>query len=335
MTGASKLKILSWLKKDDLRSIGEFGLIERIAQKTRIDKKRVVLGIGDDAAVIKNHTGYWSALTCDMLIEGVHFQPEASPFQIGWKALAVNLSDLAAMGARPIAALVSVAMPSKTKVDFADELYRGIRSLATKFQVNIIGGNTSISPEKLIVDIFLLGEVKPKYLTRRDGAKIGDKILVTGNLGGASVGLEILKRKRKIPQRYQTQLLRRQFEPHPRLKEAEYLVKNFKINAMIDLSDGLIGDLKHILKRSRVGAKIFKKAVPISLSVKKVARILNLDPWILATQRGEDYELLFTVSAREARRLLAKKLNFPLTLIGEIVPVKEGESFKAKGYTHF
>ena len=130
-------------------------------------------------------------------------------------------------------------------------------------------------------------------------------------------------------------LLRKQLEPNPRLKEAEYLVKNFKVNAMIDLSDGLIGDLKHILERSRVGAKIFKEVLPIPFSVKKVARLLNLDPWILATQRGEDYELLFTLSARDAKRLFSKKLNFPVTLIGEIVPSKAGESFKAKGYTHF
>lgn len=318
-----------------MKSIGEFGLIERIAKNSRVDRKRIILGIGDDGAVIKSCPGRWQVLTCDMLIEGVHFHVTATPFQIGWKALAVNLSDLAAMGARPVAALISVALPAKTKVNFCDELYRGIRTLAAKFQVNIVGGNVSLSPGKLIVDIFLLGEVKPKYLTRRDGARIGDKILLTGSLGEAAAGLEILKSKKKITPRYENRLLRKQFEPQPRLKEAEYLVRNFKVNAMIDLSDGLLGDLKHILRRSRVGAKMNKEAVPIPLSVKKVAELLNLDPWVLATQRGEDYELLFTLPDREAKRLLSKRLNFPVTLIGEIVPNKLGESFKVKGYTHF
>lgn len=322
-------------KKDELKSIGEFGLIERIAQKTRVDKKRVILGIGDDGAVIKSRPGCWQVLTCDMLIEGVHFHPAAAPFQIGWKALAVNLSDLAAMGARPVAALISAALPAKTKIDFCDELYRGIRVLAGKFQVNIVGGNVSLSPGKLIVDIFLLGEVNTRHLTRRNGAMIGDKILVTGTLGSAAAGLEILKSKKKIESHYKSRLLKKQFEPQPRLKEAEYLVRNFKVNAMIDLSDGLIGDLKHILKSSRVGAKINKEAVPIPHSVKKAAQLLNLDPWVLATQKGEDYELLFTLPAREAKRLLSKRLNFPVTLIGEIVPSKAGESFEAKGYTHF
>ena len=187
----------------------------------------------------------------------------------------------------------------------------------------------------MIIDIFLLGEVKSRYLTRRDGARVGDKIVVTGNLGEAAAGLEILKSKKKIETRYKSKLLRKQFEPKPRIKEAGYLAKNFKINAMIDLSDGLVGDLKHILKRSRVGARINKETVPIPLSVKKVAEVLNLDPWILATEKGEDYELLFTLSEREAGKLTNKKLNFPVTIIGEIVPPKQGESFKTKGFTHF
>lgn len=322
-------------KKDDLKSIGEFGLIERIARNSKVDKKRIILGIGDDGAVIKSRPGRWQVLTCDMLIEGVHFHPAAAPFQIGWKALAVNLSDLAAMGASPVAALISVALPAKTKVDFCDELYRGIKGLAGKFQVNIVGGNISVSPGRLIVDIFLLGEVKPGYLARRDGARVGDKIFLTGTLGEAAAGLEILKSKKKLSGRYKSRLLKKQFEPNPRIKEAGYLVKNFKVNAMIDLSDGLIGDLKHILEKSGVGAKIFKEVLPIPFSVRKTARFLNLDPWVLATQRGEDYELLFTLSAREAKRLLSKKPNFPVTLIGEIVPTKLGELFKAKGYTHF
>ncbi len=335
MATAGKFNMLEWLKKDDIKSIGEFGLIERIAGGLKIDRRRVILGIGDDAAVIKTSSRQWQVLTCDMLIEGIHFHHSASPYQIGWKALAVNLSDLAAMGAKPVAALISLAIPAKTRVDFCDELYRGLRNIANRFNVNIVGGNISLSPDKLIIDVFLSGEVGPKYLIRRDGAKIGDKIMVTGNLGEAAAGLEILKNRSKIEERYKNRLLRRQFEPTPRLKESDYLVRNFKINAMIDLSDGLIGDLKHILERSRVGAKIDKNALPIPLSVKKVAEILSFDPWVLATQRGEDYELLFTLPEREAKKLLDDKPNFPVCIIGEIVPAKAGDSFRDKGYTHF
>jgi len=301
-----------------LKDIGEIGLINRFAGKIHCDRS-VVKGIGDDTAVIKWTRGKYLLYTCDMTIEDVHFRlKDASPYRIGWKALARNISDIAAMGGIPRYALVSAALAPGLPISFADGLYKGIKDCARMFGVNIVGGDTARSG-KVTLDISLIGEVEKKNLVLRSCAKAGDVILVTGSIGGS------LKRKH--------------LDFIPRVKEARDLVKRFKINSMIDVSDGLILDLWRILNASKVGATIFQNAIPVSKGASSFES---------AVSDGEDFELLFTMSVKEAKRFFRtylSKMKTPVTLIGEIVPRKSGYKLSCndgklrrldpKGYVHF
>lgn len=301
-----------------LSTLGEVGLIERLAKKIKADKT-VVKGIGDDCAVIKLSEQNYALLTIDMLIEGVHFKiKEATPFQIGWKALGCGLSDIASMGGVAKYAVISLGLPPKLSVEFVDGIYKGMATLGRRFGVNLVGGDTD-SSRAFVIDVAVLGFVEPRNLATRDGAKVGDIICVTDSLGGSYKSKKHLKFV-------------------PRIKEARALVSNYKINSMIDLSDGLSTDLSHIAKESKVGACIYKELVPISKGA-------SLDA---ALNEGEDFELLFTVSVAEARRLSAKKpsgIEVPITQIGEIVDKKMGlkiidrfgrvSDLKPKGFRHF
>jgi thiamine-monophosphate kinase len=254
-----------------------------------------------------------------MLVEGVHFKrKDAAAFGIGWKALARNISDIAAMGGLPRHAVISVGLDPDLPVKFFDLLFNGMNSAAKKFKVNIVGGDVSRSG-KIVIDVSLLGEVERSNLVTRSGAKIGDLILVTGCLGGSIKG--------------------RHLDFIPRVEEARRLVRNFKINSMIDISDGLILDLGRILRASKAGAKLYQNAIPVSK---------DADSFEDAVSGGEDFELLFTMGLKEARRFFKtelRKMKTPVTLIGEIVDKKEGykivrdggkiESLRRGGYLHF
>ncbi len=302
-----------------LQDIGEFGLIKRIAEKERIaDKKDIIAGIGDDAAVLKDKKNSYLLLTTDMLVENVHFNQKATPFQIGWKALAVNISDIAAMGGIPEYALISLGLRKNTALKFIDELYRGIRTLAQKFEVQILGGDT-VASSKIVVNIALIGEVEKKYLTLRKGAKPGDKIYITGRLGGSITGKHL--------------------SFIPRVREARYLVKNFHPTAMIDISDGLLSDLTRICEASDIGAKIYQQKIPLS---KKAISLQN------ALTGGEDFELLFThppsISSPPHLMVGENKEKVSMTQIGEITKNtriilldEKGKTvfLKKRGYDHF
>lgn len=295
-----------------LKKLGETGLIERLA--------KYVKGIGDDCAVIRISKKKYLLITIDMLLEDVDFKlKEATPYQIGWKSLACGLSDIASMGGAAKYAVVSLGLPGRLSVEFVDGLYRGIKALAKKFDVEIVGGDTN-SSKKLVIDVAVLGFVEPDKVAFRSGARSGDIICVTGVLGGS------YKSKRHLT-----------FTP--RLKEARYLVENFKITSMIDISDGLSTDLNHIARESRVGACIYEELIPVSKDAKSVHAALN---------EGEDFELLFTMPLREARRLARKGLgpnSVKITQIGEILDKKMGvkiirpdgkvKDLKPKGFSHF
>ncbi|MCM8790967.1 MAG: thiamine-phosphate kinase [Candidatus Omnitrophica bacterium] len=302
-----------------IKDIGETGLIERISRGICLDRS-VVRGVGDDAAVIKWTSEKYLLYTCDMLIEGVHFRrKEATPFQIGWKALGRNISDIAAMGGLPRYAVVSAAIDPELPVSFAQGLYEGIRALASKFGVNLVGGDTCRS-KRLVMDVSLIGEVERKNLVTRNGARPGDLIMVTGTIGGAHK----FKHLRFLP----------------RVAEARTLVKKFKISSMIDISDGLAIDLWRVLQASGVGARISQDLIPVSRDASSFERAIS---------DGEDFELLFTMRPSEARRLFALAsaglMRTPLTLIGEIMPEKYGytlitrsgriKKLDKKGYLHF
>ncbi len=297
-----------------LRQIGEFGLIERIAKKIKADRS-VICGIGDDAAVIAYTQDKYLLFTTDMLVEGVHFTHKAATFtQIGRKSLAVNISDIAAMGGLPKYAVISTGLPKELPLRTVDEIMRGINSLAKEYGINIVGGDT-VRANKIVLCVSLLGEVKRRNLTLRSGAKVGDLIFVTGSLGGS----------RRL----------KQFNFIPRVKEAQEIIKRFRPTAMIDTSDGLAGDLQRIIEQSKIGAIIFEQLIPIS----RAASLQN------ALYEGEDFELLFTISLDSARKFYKRKEKFPITCIGKIVEKKRGLtiidkeakvfSLKQKAFKHF
>jgi len=305
---------------------------ELIAQWTRSlpGNASVVVGPGDDCAVLESgQPGRYLLLKTDAVVQGIHFSPTAEPEQIGHKALARCLSDIAAMAGNPTAALVTMALPAKSDPKFLQRIYTGLKLLAEKHSVAIVGGETTTNPERLLISICLLGEVAADKCILRSGAKAEDAVFVTGELGGS------------LAERHLT------FEP--RLAEARWLADHFPIHAMIDLSDGLAGDLRHLLERSKVGAEILAHAIPISRAAKLQAKAESSakSPLLAALSDGEDFELLFTVSSKDAVRLLdAWKKQFPalrLSCIGKITSApglklrdKTGvRSLETHGYVHF
>ena len=296
----------------NLKSLGEFGLIKRIKNQIKTDSS-VIQGIGDDCAVLKSSSKKYQLYTSDMIVEGVDFTEQDDRILVGRKALAICVSDMAACAGIPRHCLVSLGLSPKTKVKEVDRIYKGLNLVAREFKVNIVGGDISKAP-KLTIDVSLLGEVEKKNLVLRSGARPGDIIFVTGSFGGSIKGKHL--------------------SFIPRLKEARYLVSNFKINSMIDASDGLRSDLGHILEESKVGAVIYEDLIPIS-------------PWAGSLKNafcdGEDFELIFTVGLKDARKLKSSGGEF--IPIGEIVAEKFGvtlvdkkikqKKIKFCGYTHF
>jgi len=295
-----------------IRDLGEFGLIKRITKQIGTDSS-VLKGIGDDCAVIKWTKEKYLLFTTDTIIEGVDFRKEDDPYLIGRKALAITLSDIAACGGIPKYCLVSLSLSERTKVKVFDRIYKGINNLAGQYGVNIVGGDLSAS-KRLALNISLIGFVERKRLVLRNGAKPGDMIFVTGGLGGTISGKHL------------------DFEP--RLKQARFLVKGFKINSMIDVSDGLVQDLSHILDESKTGAVLYEDLIPIN---KQASGLQD------ALYSGEDFELLFTLSLKEARKLKGKSPYF--IPIGQILSKKSGFSLltksgrlkkiQIKGFRHF
>ena len=293
--------------------LGEFGLIERIKKSIKTDKS-VIVGPGDDCAVLELDKNNYQLFTCDMITEKIDFTAKDNPFLIGRKALAVSISDIAACGGIPKYAVVSLGLPKDSNLKLTDSLCKGMLDLAKQYKINIVGGDLSKARD-LTIYVSMLGIVEKKNLVLRSGAKPGDIIFVTGELGGSILG----KHLRFVP----------------RLKEARFLVNNFKVNSMIDVSDGLASDLNHILEQSKVGAEIYEELIPFSKSAKSLNDALN---------SGEDFELAFTLSRKEANKLLLKKLNV-FRPIGEITGKKLGlrlidkksreNILKPKGFRHF
>jgi len=316
-----------------------------IRSKCRNLDRRIVVGIGDDAAVIKTSPHRLGVLTTDALIETVHFNLDYFSFyQLGWRSLAANLSDVAAMGGKPIASLVTLGLNNRVSVEEVLEFYQGMLALAEKFNCSIAGGDIVRSPQELVVSISVLGEVEPKKIAKRSGAKIGDLICVTGALGEAQVGLELLLRRRKNKRfKFPVHLTRKHLVPLPRLAESSFLTSNFEISSMIDISDGLASDLYHICEESKTGARIFADQIPLGPRAIYGARLLEKDPLQFALYGGEEYELLFTLSPSQAKRAIFRA-KFKITPIGEVASSREGiflhkkgrqQRLLPKGYTHF
>lgn len=300
--------------------ISELGLVDYFSKIFRYRSHNVLKGIGDDAAVIRISKDKYLLSTCDMLIEGKHFRKRDNLYDIGYKAVACSLSDIAAMGGEPYFALLSLGIPKRFKFKDISSLMKGIKKSASMFSVSIIGGDTNAS-DKLIIDIHMMGFVNPKKLVLRSGTRAGDYIFVTGSLGGS--------------------IYRRHLKFMPRVKEVKFLTGRFKINAMIDISDGLVLDLWRILKASGgVGAVIFESLIPRHKESRSLEEVLYM---------GEDFELLFTVSEKDGETLLDKirdkNIGFPISFIGKAIKGRPEAclinrnnkliKLKPKGFLHF
>jgi thiamine-monophosphate kinase len=272
-----------------LRDLGEFGLIERIAARAPRNAG-VKIGIGDDAAVIEPTAGLVTLITTDMLLEGVHFDLAFSdPVTLGRKSLAVNLSDIAAMGGIPRHFLLSLAVPRHISVEFLDGFVSGMMEMGKRFDVSLIGGDTSSSEKVLIISITVIGEQSLDLVVSRSGARPGDLICVTGTLGDSALGLSLLQRGLR-----DGALISRHLDPTPRVREGMMLAEARLPSAMIDISDGLLADLGHILDLSGGGARLFLDKLPLSSDYIGRHSVIREDIYSLPLSGGEDYELLFT-----------------------------------------
>jgi thiamine-monophosphate kinase len=309
--------------------VNEFELIQRLCRSLPTNQT-VITGAGDDCAVLD--LGIPDRLLLfktDAIVEGVHFTSSAPPEKVGHKALGRCLSDIAAMAGTPTAALVTTALPRKFDPDYVSAIYKGMAALARPYNVAIVGGETTTNPDRILISVALLGTIKPEQVILRSGAKANDAIFVTGELGGSLAG--------------------RHLEFEPRLTESRWLAEHFGIHTMIDVSDGLAGDLRHILRASHVGAELLATAIPIARQARLKAKAESSakPPLLAALTDGEDFELLFTVASRDAVPLLdAWKKRFPkvrLSCIGKItahegVTIRDKDGVRpltAHGYVHF
>jgi len=324
-----------------LSDLGEFGFIGTIAAKAA-KNAGVIIGIGDDAAATLQTPGMSLLSTADMLAEGVHFNLDWSdPYSLGRKSLAVNLSDIAAMGGIPRHALLSIAIPATVSTEFLDAFTSGFLDQANKFNVALIGGDTSASKGGLVISVTLMGEQYPDKIITRSGAKKGDLVCVSGTLGDSALGLELIRSGAR-----QGMAVRRHLDPEPRVLLGRALAEAAIPTAMIDISDGLLADLGHILKLSGQGARVDIKAVPLSSDYLELAGRFTPDRYSFCLGGGEDYELLFTLppaSLAEAQRL-GTGTGSAVTVIGEItadtglyVAAPDGSRYDVtmKGYDHF
>ncbi len=333
-----------------ISDIGEFGLIERVVGLLAAPGRGVVAGIGDDAAVVRVGEGKCVLTTCDIQVEGVHFlRDRITPHQLGRKAVAINLSDVASMGGIPRYLTVSLVLPRETAVEFVDGLYEGIRWECEAGGVDVVGGNMAHSPAHIVVDTFLVGEVEAERLLLRSGARVGDRVLVTGSPGDSGAGLALLLNPgAACAEEHRMRVLEAHLTPRARLQEGRAIALSGLATAMIDVSDGIVSDVGHICERSRVGACLWAGNLPISEAARAVARATGKEALELALHGGEDYELLFTAPPGRAEKLadlVRRETGTPVTIIGEIVPAAQGitllhadgtrSSLRGRGWDHF
>lgn len=329
--------------------LGEFALIEWLACRLKPPNPDVVVGIGDDVAVIALTPERYLLATCDVQVAGVHFLPEScDPYRLGRRAAAVNLSDIAAVGGRPTHFLVSLSLPPDTPVPFLEALYEGLSDEAARFGADVVGGNISRSAT-LQIDLTLLGEVEARNLLHRSGARPGDRILITGRVGAAAAGLALLLDPQiPVGEDDRHSLLAAHETPTPRLAEARAIVSAGGATAMIDVSDGLSADLGHICDASGTGARLWADALPIDGPTRRVASAAGKDVLEWALGGGEDYELLFTASPDRAEALtqaVQEATGTPVSVIGEVTEAAQGRrlvfpdgreaELTPRGWVHF
>jgi len=331
----------------ELKDIGEFGFINRFAHKFDGFIKAEETGIGDDCAVIPlNETDNY-VITTDLLMEDIHFlNDKISPEELGYKSLAVNLSDIAAMGATPKFSFLSIGIPPHISVEYLDAFMKGYHDLSAKYQVPLMGGDTTKSSDKLVINVAVVGQCKKTEIHLRSMAKAGDLICVTGTLGDSAGGLNVLLNNLELNAENKF-LVQKHHAPEPKILEGRWLAKQKSVHAMMDISDGISSDLMHILDASAKSALIHTDQLPISETLRVVASKNNWNSTELASSGGEDYELLVTIDANDFDRLKTEYENYFSTGISSIGEVKEGQSgitwlqkgeiieINKRGFNHF
>jgi len=332
--------------------IGEFGLIRRISDllnKEGIRSEQVTIGIGDDSASFLPRPGYELLVTCDCLVEGRHYLPgKISPLDLGRRAMTINISDIGAMGGKPLYALISLGLKPELLVQDVEEIYRGFLLELSPFGASIIGGNLTKSGNGMFIDITLIGEVEQRKVVRRSGAKPGDAILVTGYPGQAAAGLQLLLVSPDNSKIKGHPLVKIYNTPSHQAQLGEAIAKAGCATAMIDTSDGFLGDLGHICEESNVGAELFKEKLPVSEDLRKAAQILHRDPYDFFLGESDDYELVITCRPSNVallRSVITQCCPVPLTEVGKItgapreitllLPEGDRRPVKLSGWDHF
>lgn len=318
-------------KKTDLKELGEFGLIDHLTRHFEIKQPSTLKGIGDDAAVL-SFSDKKMVVSTDLLIEGVHFDLSYMPLKhLGYKAVVVNISDICAMNAKPTQILVSVAVSNRFPLEALEELYAGITLAANTYGVDVVGGDTTSSQKGLLISITAIGEAREDEITYRSGAKPNDLLVVTGDLGAAYMGLQILEREKQVfmvnPNNQPdleayAYLIERQLKPEARTDMKSLLEQlEVKPTSMIDISDGLSSEILHLCKHSETGCVLFEEKIPLDPQLIAACEEFRLDSTTVALNGGEDYELLFTIALEDYDKI---KGNPNLTVIGHMTAATEG-----------
>jgi thiamine-monophosphate kinase len=324
--------------RTEISSLGEFGLIEHLTKNIELQNASSIVGVGDDAAVI-DHFGKQTVITSDMLVEGVHFDLMYTPLKhLGYKSVIVNLSDIYAMNATPTQIILNIAISNRFSLEALDEFYTGVYAACEKYGVDLIGGDTSSSQKGFIISVTAIGEVTPDKYVKRNTAKQGDLVCVSGDLGGAYIGLLFLEREKKIylenpniqpDLESESYVIGRLLKPEARKDIVEFFEKE-KItpHSMMDVSDGLSSEILHISNQSDLGCVIYEERLPIADDMKNAAYKFQIDPTACALSGGEDYELLFTVDQNDHDKI---KLNGDISVIGYMTEREKGTNIITKG----
>lgn len=329
-------------ERTEIADLGEFGLIDHLTKNFEIQNVSTVLGVGDDAAVI-DHFGKQTVITTDLLLEGIHFDLMYTPLKhLGYKSVMVNLSDIYAMNATPTQITVSIGISNRVSIEALNEFYEGIYIACEKHGVDLIGGDTSTSQKGFIISITAIGEVTPDKFVKRSTAQKGDLICVSGDLGGAFLGLTLMEREKRIylenPQvqpdlENESYIVGRLLKPEARKDIIEFFEKNKIIpTAMMDVSDGLSSEVLHLCKQSNLGCVIYEEKFPISDESRQAAYKFGLDPTVCALNGGEDYELIFTLTQEDHDKIT---FNEEISVIGYMTDIEEGTKLMTKGGNQF
>jgi len=325
-------------ERTEVSTLDEFGLIEHLTKNNEIRNASTIVAVGDDAAVM-DHFGKQTVITTDMLVEGIHFDLMYTPLKhLGYKSVIVNLSDVYAMNASPAQITMSVAFSNRFSVEALNEFYEGVYAACEKYNVDLVGGDTSSSQKGFIICVTAIGEVAPNKYVTRSGAKKGDLICVSGELGGAFLGLTLLEREKKIfletkgvqpDLENQDYIVGRILKPEARRDIIEFFAeKEIMPTAMIDISDGLSSEILHICKQSEVGCVLYEEKIPVNEIARQFAYKLELDPTACALSGGEDYELLFTVDQSDFDKISS---NPQISIVGYITQKEEDSVIITRG----